>query len=179
MKKTTIIALLLCIMVSGCDKHFFGCEDDRMTFVLCKYNTGEQYRNNVMICTNQGEFPIVVKKKDRYFFHEGYIHCISIQEAEDTNNFHLLSFTYDEIDTINDEWKKHYQDYIIPNVGISEMHRVFVCDSRKLDCYYKEIPFCTQGSNNNISYYLFSFDSTIINQMIDNGTLWSYFERII
>lgn len=179
MKKTTIIALLLGIMVSGCDKYYFGCEIPRMTFILYKYNTGEQYRNNVMICANQEDFSCVVSQKDRYFLHKGYSHCIYIQEAKDTNVFYLLSLTYDEIDTMNDEWKEHYQDYIIPNVSISEMHRVIVCDSKKLDCYYKKIPFCTRGSSNNISYYLFSFDSTKINQMIDNGTVWNYFKRII
>ena len=110
---------------------------------------------------------------------KGYAHCTSIQEANDTNNFHLLSFTYDEVDTMTDDWKAHYQDFIISDVRISEMYRVFVCDCRQLDyCYFKQFPFCTKDSSD-INYLDFSFDSTIINKMIDNGTLFNYFKRII
>ncbi len=176
MKKTILIALLLCIMASGCDSPF-TCKpwDDGMTFILYKYNTGEQYRNNVLY---QSHDSVAIPKEHRYFFHNGYSHCGSILEAGDTSEYHILSLKYDDIDTMSNEWKTRYQNYIIPNVRISEMYRVYVCGCRKHDCYYTQFPFCTKGSSS-INYDFFSFDSTIINQMIDDGTMWNYFKRII
>lgn len=49
-------------------------------------------------------------------------------------------------------------------------------NSRNLN---KLFPFCTEDSNNSIKWDFFTIDTTKINQMIDNGTLWQYSNRII
>ena len=178
MKKVIIIALLICFMASGCDSPF-SCNPAEygVDFIIYKYNTGEQYRDNVMLWTYWGD-TIPISKKRRHHFHNGYSHYPYFG-ADDTINYCILSLTYNEIDTMNEEWKKHYRDYIIPNVRVSEMYRVEICPCKRRDCYYKLFPFCTEDSNNSIKWDFFTIDTTKINQMIDNGTLWQYFNRII
>ncbi len=178
MKKMIIIALLLSATFISCDGGPFSCKlrADLSYFTLYKYNTGEQYRNNVLIRKTRSNDPIIIT--NRCFFHNGYSQVNSIQEAKDTANFFILSVTYDELDTMNDEWRNNIQDYIIPDVRISEMHTAKICDCKQLDyCYYKKYPFCTKDSNN-IYHYNYSLDSTIINKMIDDETIWSYFIRV-
>jgi hypothetical protein len=102
MKKVIIIALLICFMASGCDSPFSCDPDTEVDFVIYKYNTGEQYRDNVLLWANSFD-TIAISKKRRHHFHNGYSHYTYLG-ADDTINYCILSLTYDEIDTMNEEW---------------------------------------------------------------------------
>ena len=108
------------------------------------------------------------------YHNKGYIEYGSQGDTPDTANLFLLSFTYDELDTMNDEWKKHFNDYIIPNTRISEMYTATICGCHKRPCFYENYPFCRRAKDG--TYFL---DQTTTNQMIDDETIWNYFERII
>lgn len=178
MKKTTIIALLLCVVFTSCDWYCYNPDIEFYSIItLYKYNTGEQYIHNVKAYSIEVPDGIVAEVIPEFYFiyhNKGFIEYGSQGDTPDTANLFLLSFTYDELDTMNDEWKKHFNDYIIPNTRISEMYTATICGCHKRPCFYENYPFCRRAKDG--TYFL---DQTTTNQMIDNGTLWGYFQRII
>ena len=179
MRKITIIALLLFVMCTSCDWYCYNPDIECFHHIyLYKYNTGEQYIDNVKVISTYGPNGGIVAEVIPYnffkFYHKGYIEHWGQGDAPDTSNFFVLSITYDELYLMNEEWETHFQDYVISNIRISEMYTTTICHCSKRPCFYENFPFCYVANDGTIV-----LNQTTTNQMIDDETIWNYFERII
>ena len=174
MRKITIIALLPFVMCTSCDWYCVSPSSEEFIPVyLYKYNTGEQYINNVKLKLDGIDTLLISNKFIIGYYHNGYMSRWGL-DVPDTSNIFVLSITYDALDTMNDGWKAHFRDYVIANIWISEIYTTNFCFCHKRPCFYENYPFIFMAKDRT-----FHFDPTKTNQMIDDKTIWKYFERII
>ena len=164
------------LILTGC-----GCSDnsggDFPYFYVFKYVGGEDLSHHVEIIDNCQPMPIFldsaecipIKLNQNYFLN--LKHPINY----DYSKARLLLITIDDIENGNvpENWKEHWEEYVMDGNPYEEFYICFASHCKYSEVYYKDFPFYRSGCGDK------GIDKNIINNMIDEGTLFNYLYKAI
>jgi hypothetical protein len=197
MKTRIAIALLLAATMCICT----GCRDGVLECItqkhvgydyeisILKINYDEDLTDHIIMFSLRGYNSPPESPMPLYplgcspYLHDNYFFKTAHGCAFD---FYVLSLSYSDIKDSNEAWlENNWQDYVMSDVKITDCCATVISSCRYDDNYYKDMPFIVRGesSKEDCLYDLGSFipkhyiSREIMNQMIDNGTIFGYFSK--
>lgn len=175
-------AFLICL---GCKDGLMTCLGERdqgvIQWGITKFNSDEYYPNNVCIYKypDGPEYPsdsiVSPINGQSPSLHKGYF----VGYYYDT--VYVLSLTYNNIINLDKNWINQWRNYIIDSLVVEKVYETSVSRCKHSNNYYKYLPFCLEKDDGDILFIIndskpfIYISKTILNQMIDNGSLHTYF----
>lgn len=168
---------LFILLFSGCH-----CSDNSGAvsypyLYVFKYVGEEDLSHHVEIVDNNQPLPIFLDSAEciPIKLHQNFFLNLSHSINYEYNKARLLTITIDDIIEGNapNNWKENWENYVMDG---NPYKTFYICPAslcKYSEFYYKDLPFYRDGSGEK------GIDTNIINNMIDNGTLFEYLYKAI